>query len=205
MYTQKGRQVARFALQHDRTMFLFVWAADESTPLPRTHEAQCERLRQQFAGALWEVPAILDGLSGAREIYMDRVIQIRMPQWSRGRVALVGDAAHCASLLAGQGAALAMIGATVLAGELHLARGDHRAAFERYEARLRAFMEKKQRAAEGFAGAFAPKTALGLFARNQLSKLLRLPMLAELSLRSGLRDEIDLPAYEGMASASAVA
>ena len=41
-----------------------------------------------------------------------------MPSWSRGRVALVGDAAACPSLLAGQGSALAMVEAYVLAAEL---------------------------------------------------------------------------------------
>jgi 2-polyprenyl-6-methoxyphenol hydroxylase-like FAD-dependent oxidoreductase len=37
-----------------------------------------------------------------------------MNTWSQGRVALIGDAAFCSSLLAGQGAALAMIAAYVV-------------------------------------------------------------------------------------------
>jgi 2-polyprenyl-6-methoxyphenol hydroxylase-like FAD-dependent oxidoreductase len=54
----------------------------------------------------------------ARTFYFDSVSQIRMPSWTRGRVALVGDAAACPSLLAGQGSALAMVEAYVLAAEL---------------------------------------------------------------------------------------
>ena len=42
-------------------------------------------------------------MASARTFYFDRVSQIRMPSWSRGRVALVGDAAACPAFLAGQG------------------------------------------------------------------------------------------------------
>jgi 2-polyprenyl-6-methoxyphenol hydroxylase-like FAD-dependent oxidoreductase len=40
-------------------------------------------------------------------------------------VILVGDAAFCVSLLAGQGSALAMVAAYILAGELYRARGEY--------------------------------------------------------------------------------
>jgi 2-polyprenyl-6-methoxyphenol hydroxylase-like FAD-dependent oxidoreductase len=63
--------------------------------------------------------------------------QILMDTWSRGRVALAGDAAHCASPLSGQGTSLALIGAYVLAGELAAANGDHRLGFTNYEVTLR--------------------------------------------------------------------
>jgi 2-polyprenyl-6-methoxyphenol hydroxylase-like FAD-dependent oxidoreductase len=57
--------------------------------------------------------------------------QIRMDTWSRGRVGLVGDAAFCVSLLAGQGSALAMTAAYVLAEELDRSNGDFKAAFRK--------------------------------------------------------------------------
>ena len=47
-----------------------------------------------------------------------RSSQIRMPSWSTGRIALVGDAGACPSFLAGQGSALAMVEAYTLAAEL---------------------------------------------------------------------------------------
>jgi 2-polyprenyl-6-methoxyphenol hydroxylase-like FAD-dependent oxidoreductase len=72
-------------------------------------------------------------------------------------VALVGDAAFCVSLLAGQGSALAMTAAYVLAGELAMSRDQPQEAFRRYEERLRPFIETKQRAAERFARAFVPR------------------------------------------------
>ena len=66
-----------------------------------------------------------------QEIYYDRVSQIRMDCWSKGRVMLLGDAAACVSLLAGEGCGLAMTEAYVLAGELQRAGNDHREAFRR--------------------------------------------------------------------------
>jgi 2-polyprenyl-6-methoxyphenol hydroxylase-like FAD-dependent oxidoreductase len=70
-----------------------------------------------------ECPHILDELDRTGELYFDTVSQIRMQNWSRGRVALAGDAAFCVSLLAGQGSALAMISAYLLAGEIGAAHG----------------------------------------------------------------------------------
>lgn len=195
LYTERGQQVARFAMRGDRTMFLFVWSDTGDQPAPTDLSAQRAVLRERFGKSGWECPAILDAMDGCEEIYLDRVSQIRMDRWSRGRVALVGDAAHCVSLLAGQGTALAMIGSMVLAGELKAADGDHRAAFARYEERLRPFMEGKQHAAERFASSFAPRTSLGLAVRNQLTKLLSLPLVAELAIGRGLRDAIELPDY----------
>jgi 2-polyprenyl-6-methoxyphenol hydroxylase-like FAD-dependent oxidoreductase len=79
---------------------------------------QKDILRAEFGGAGWECPQILEAMESCGNIYFDRVSQIRTPNWSLGRVGLVGDAAFCPSLLAGQGAALAMIAAYVSGGEL---------------------------------------------------------------------------------------
>jgi 2-polyprenyl-6-methoxyphenol hydroxylase-like FAD-dependent oxidoreductase len=118
-----------------------------------------------------------------------------MPGWSRGRVALVGDAAFAPSLLAGQGGALAMTAAYILAGELADARGNHLRAFTRFEAVLRDFMDDKQRSAKRFAGSFAPRTRLGIFVRNQATKLFGIPAVADCLLGRGLRDRLQLPDY----------
>ena len=89
----------------------------------------------------------------------DGVTQVALPTWSRGRTALLGDAAYCPSLLAGEGAALAMAGAYLLAGELGRAQGNHRIAFPRYEQMFRPFIERRQRAARSFASSFTPTAA----------------------------------------------
>ncbi|MBG0832777.1 FAD-dependent monooxygenase [Planomonospora sp. ID67723] len=105
--------------------------------------------------------------------YYDCVAQIRMPRWSRGRVVLLGDAAHAVSLMAGQGASMAMGGAYTLAVELLGA--DTEAALERYERRMRPFALGKQESGRTAAGWMVPHQAWKIAVRNRLSGLAELP------------------------------
>jgi 2-polyprenyl-6-methoxyphenol hydroxylase-like FAD-dependent oxidoreductase len=97
--------------------------------------------------------------------------------------------------MAGQGAALAMTAAYVLAGELAKAKGDHEEAFGNYEEVLRNFIGSKQRGAERFALAFAPKTQWGLFFRNQVIRMLTIPGLPRLTFARDITDTLVLPDY----------
>jgi 2-polyprenyl-6-methoxyphenol hydroxylase-like FAD-dependent oxidoreductase len=194
MYTQPGKMVGRFALHADRTLFLFVFAAG-SDSIPTTVEGQQALLRETYGDGKWECPRILAELDRADDLYFDRVSQIRMGSWSRGRVALVGDAAFCISLVGGQGSALAMLSAYVLAGELAKAGGGHEEAFANYEAYLRAFIERKQRGAERFAAAFAPRTRFGLWFRNQVIRALAIPGLTRFGVGRDISDTLPLPDY----------
>ena len=196
MFSDPGRMVGRVTLRDDRTLFLFVFTVDgaASGSLPVLSE-QKAILHARFGDNVWECPRILDALDRTDTLYFDRVSQIRMPSWSQGRVALVGDAAYCVSLVAGQGSALAMTGAYVLAGELAKTPGRHVEGFANYERVLRAFIEAKQRGAERFAGAFAPKTRYGLFLRNQVIRAAAIPGIARLAFGRDIIDTLRLPDY----------
>jgi len=196
-HSKPGRQVARFSLRGNRTMFLFVFITElMSGPEPRDLEERKTVLRRVFHDAGWECPQILRAMDSVEDIYFDSVSQIRMDTWSRDRVALIGDAAACASLLAGEGTGLAMTEAYVLAGEIKLAGDDCLTAFRRYEERLRPFIEGKQKSAEQFASSFAPKTPFRMWLRNQATKLLAIPPIADFLVGGNLRDDIDLPDYD---------
>lgn len=80
--------------------------------------AQKRLLAERFAGAGWEYPRILKNMQEAPDFYFYATHQVRMDSWSRGRVALVGDAGYCVSPASGQGTTIAMVAAYVLAGEL---------------------------------------------------------------------------------------
>jgi 2-polyprenyl-6-methoxyphenol hydroxylase-like FAD-dependent oxidoreductase len=194
MYAEPGRMLGRFTLHDDLTLFLFVFAARKAE-LPATLGAQKALLRKLYGRGGWECTKILSELDRTGELYFDSVSQIRMPHWSRGRVALLGDAAFCVSLLAGQGSALAMIAAYVLAGELSAWRGRYQQAFASYEARLRSYICNKQRGAERFAGAFAPRTRAGLFFRNMVIRAFAIPGLAKLAVGTDIADRFALPHY----------
>lgn len=194
MHTELGQQVGRFSMRDDRMLFLFVFK-DPSPELPATIDGQKALLRERFSRSGWEAASILAALDGADNVYLDRVSQIQMERWTRGRVALVGDAAFCVSLLAGQGSALAMVAAYILAGELARATGDHASAFSRYHERLHGFISGKQRAAVRFAPFFAPTSRFGMFVRNQVMKLMAVPFVSKLAIGRELRDSIELPDY----------
>ena len=201
IYNEPQRMLARFALHDDRTLFLFVFTSgiDPPSAVPvqaaPNVAAQKAILKIKYGDGRWECPRILDELDRTENLYFDRVSQIRMDRWSHGRVALVGDAAFCPSLMAGQGAALAMTAAYIMAGELSKAGASHESAFARYEQRLRSFIVAKQHAAERFAGALAPKTRWGLFLRNQVIRATAIPGLARLAFGRDIRDTIMLPNY----------
>ena len=93
-------------------------------------------LAQRFKGLGWHTDHILTALRDADDFYFDSTSRVVVPEWSRGRVVLVGDAGYCGSPLAGHGTALSLVGAYVLAGELAAAEGDHVRAFPSYQAQL---------------------------------------------------------------------
>lgn len=194
IHREIGQQIGRFSMRNDRTMFLFVFA-DDNPKIPNDLSAQKALLRENFSRSGWECSSILNALERHDELYIDRVSQIRLNQWKQGRVALIGDAAFCVSLLGGQGCALAMVAAYILAGELKRASGDHEAAFDRYEQKLRDFIADKQKAALTFASFFAPRSRLALFLGNQVTKLMNIPLVTELAVGRQIRDRIELPEY----------
>ena len=196
VHAAASRQIGRFALRGGRTLFLLVFGSERANGVEPTGSADVRALlRTIFADAGWETDRILAAMDTTDDLYFDRVSQIRMPSWRRGRIALVGDAAMAVSFLAGEGAGLAMTGAYVLAGEIARAAGDYEQAFAAYEARLRPFIEGKQKTAENFASTFVPQTEFGIWLRNQATRLMALPGAANLMLGKSLSDNFELPEY----------
>ena len=191
-----GRQISRLSMRDDKTLFLFVFRDEYLTAeSPSNEQERKSVLTNVFADVGWECPQILAAMESVGGVYFDRVSQIRMDRWTKGRTALVGDAAACVSLMAGEGTGLAMAEAYVLAGELRDCGGDHVAAFARYQERMMPFLKRKQESAAKFASSFAPKTAFGITFRNHVSRLLRLPFVADFFIGRAVRDDIKLPDY----------
>ncbi|WP_029112684.1 FAD-binding domain [Mycobacterium sp. URHB0044] len=198
-YSQPARSIGRFTLRGDRTLFLFVFRSTNAAD-PGELEARKALLRREYGDGGWECPQILATLDDVDDLYFDVVSQIRLDRWSRGRTALVGDAAACVSLLAGEGTGLAMTEAYVLAGELACAGRDYRRAFDAYETRLRPFVEGKQAAAQKYLPVFATQTRLGLWFRDAAMRAMNFRPLAELLLSRSLRDDFELPTYPSLSA-----
>ena len=141
---QKDRAIMVMPAKGDRELRVFTMF--ESEPLGRglTSAQQKALLVDKFKDFQWEAPRLLSLLKEAPDLYFGEIAQVRMPQWSRGRVALVGDASYCPSPRSGQGTSLALVGAYVLAVELAADSTDYAGAFARYEERMRPFVDCNQ-------------------------------------------------------------
>ncbi|MCO8246120.1 MULTISPECIES: FAD-dependent monooxygenase [unclassified Haladaptatus] len=146
-------------------------APDEKLPA-----SPCEELRRTFGDIGWIVPDALDHCADVDSIYYDQVAQIEMDHWSKGRVTLVGDACYAVSLLAGQGASMAMGGAYVLARKLREASVIEEGLAE-YEAKMKPEIEKKQAYGRRTASFLIPPTKWHVKMRDAVLNLSQLPGL----------------------------
>ncbi|MBB5917628.1 2-polyprenyl-6-methoxyphenol hydroxylase-like FAD-dependent oxidoreductase [Nocardia transvalensis] len=144
----------------------------------RDQQAARALLSEEFGTEkAWHVQELLSSVLADPDAYIDALGQVRMDSWSTGRIALVGDAAYCASPVSGAGAELALIGAYRLAGELATAAGDHRVAFDRYEQTHRPLIARKQQVGPNLR-LIVPRSRLGMAVRNTIT---RLPLLESMA------------------------
>lgn len=146
------------------------------TPLPpgrdrRDKAAHLRLATQAFQNLGWRVPELVDALHRHHEPYFDRLSQIRIDSWSRGRVALLGDAASSVAIF-GDGSTLAVAGAYALAGALAANPRDHTRAFREYEKAHRRLVNAKGRQIKPLASVLIPRTASGLATRNLTTRAL---------------------------------
>jgi 2-polyprenyl-6-methoxyphenol hydroxylase-like FAD-dependent oxidoreductase len=151
---------------------MFFFAAPPLAHDRRDVASQKRLLAQAFEGDGWDIPRLLAAMPDAPDFYFDRVSQIRMRAWSKGRVVLVGDAAHCASPLAGNGSSMALVGAYVLAGELAAAPGDHQRAVDGYDRTMRDYVTRCQAFATDGVGSLMPSSRLHVTLRDMSIRML---------------------------------
>ncbi|TWD14043.1 2-polyprenyl-6-methoxyphenol hydroxylase-like FAD-dependent oxidoreductase [Streptomyces sp. T12] len=160
--------------------------------------AQRDLVASVFADEGWEVPRLVAALCDADDLFFDTAGQIRMPHWSRGRVALVGDAAYAPSFLTGQGTSLALSGAYVLAHAL-AAHRDPTAAFAAYERGMRPYVTANQALVDQGGATLFPTTERALEQRNaRLRTLGTMPSAPSRPAHTALT----LPDYDGPAAPS---
>jgi len=102
-----------------------------------------------FADAGWESSRVIEAMEQADDFYMQKIAQVKLPRWSKGRIVLAGDAGYCPSPISGMGTSTAIVGAYCLAGEIVKNPRDLPAAFEAYETRMGKFVIVAQKLAPG--------------------------------------------------------
>jgi 2-polyprenyl-6-methoxyphenol hydroxylase-like FAD-dependent oxidoreductase len=169
LWNTPGKAAALYAVGDDNELHAFLNFHQPQPPLHtvRNPDAQRKLVATVFADAGWKVPDMVDAMRDADDLFFDTAGQIRMPHWSSGRVALVGDAAYAPSFLTGQGSSLALVGAYMLAHAL-ATNGDHTAAFAAYERDTREFVAVNQALVDKGSATLFPTTAEALEQRDTM-------------------------------------
>jgi 2-polyprenyl-6-methoxyphenol hydroxylase-like FAD-dependent oxidoreductase len=178
-YVELGRRVGCFGTPNDGRAKASFYFASKGHYDRRDVAAQKRLLRETFAGMKWEAQRMLDMMDDAGDFYFDSMSQVRMNSWSKGRVVLLGDAAACPTPMSGMGTSIAMVGAYVLAGEMHTNGNDYAAAFSSYEAAMRPFVAEAQKLAEGVSW-FIPATRMKLWFSEHMWSLMPKPIMRKL-------------------------
>jgi 2-polyprenyl-6-methoxyphenol hydroxylase-like FAD-dependent oxidoreductase len=167
--TVPGRQVAVYPIRDGRIATFFIHRARLPSPSYSSTVARAT-LHDVYRDLDWLVPRLLECADRTDDLYFDAVAQIEMPRWSRGRVVLLGDAAWCLSLLAGQGASMAVAGAVLLDDALAESGAEVESALARYEVGLRAAILARQAAGRRMAFWFVPNSRLQIAVRDLIAR-----------------------------------
>lgn len=168
IYNAPGKAVMLNAYNNKTDIAFCFFSRNEIAYDYRDLEKQRRIICDQFATEGWRTREVLELATRCENFYFDKFAQIKMPFWSKGRVALVGDAAYCATPAAGMGGSLAIVGATALADAFLKHGGNVELALREYDSSLRPLVEKVQCGAVDFGlEMFAPKTQEAIQARNE--------------------------------------
>jgi 2-polyprenyl-6-methoxyphenol hydroxylase-like FAD-dependent oxidoreductase len=169
MYNEPDKAIMLNAY-NNKTDIVFCFYSEKEIPYDyRNEQQQRELILHQFAGQSWRTPELLEEVKNTKTFYFDKLSQIKMPSWTKGRVALVGDAGYCASPAAGMGGSLAINGAAALADAMQKHNGNFELAFQDYNTNLRPFIEEVQANAVRFGlEVMVPRTEEAIRKRNAL-------------------------------------
>jgi 2-polyprenyl-6-methoxyphenol hydroxylase-like FAD-dependent oxidoreductase len=167
LYNVPGKAIMLNAYKQ-KTDICFCFFSETEIPYDYRDTAQQQALTAHaFAGQGWRTDELLAEVAQAPTAYFDKFCQIKMPSWTKGRVALVGDAGYCASPAAGMGGSLAMIGGAAVVEALAAHHGEVDAAFAAYNRQLRPLVEEVQaQALVMLADYLVPKTEEAIHLRN---------------------------------------
>jgi len=186
-----GRSVSLRPDRHGTTRAMLCLQQPSGGEQDWPEERQRAYLHERFRDVGWEAPRVMAAMDTTDDFYFDVLRQVRMPRWTNGCVALTGDAAWCATPLAGIGSTLAVTGAYVLGQEL-LRHEDAAAAFAAYEAALRPMVEKGQGVPKIAPRLMNPHSRLGIKLLHGALKVASQPALRGAADRLFSRD-LDAP------------
>ncbi|HEX3778197.1 MAG TPA: FAD-dependent monooxygenase [Pseudonocardiaceae bacterium] len=99
-YNEPGRMIGMVGDRWDsgKADAFGIFAAEAISYDHRNIRAQRDILAEAYAGMGWRAATLIEALADTTQLYFDPISRVDLPRWSSGRVALVGDAAHAATL-----------------------------------------------------------------------------------------------------------
>ncbi|KAL2433850.1 hypothetical protein ABEF95_011245 [Exophiala dermatitidis] len=178
-----------FALRDKGMTAMHIWREERN--LSASREDKFAILHEITRNSVDEVRNAVDRAEKAGvSPVMDSLTLVTLPRWSTGRVVLLGDAAHCLTLLSGQGACMALVSAEILGKELKKTT-DVSKALANHETKLRPSIERLQARTRNMAGWYIPKGVISYYFRNLLMKLMPYSWIVSYHVKT-LKSEIDL-------------
>lgn len=188
-YAEPGHLAEYYALHDGRLAAMHVWR-DQRVGLEQA-EDRFGLLAEVSRESHPEVRALLEDArrNGASPL-IDSLTMVDLPRWSNGRVLLLGDAAHCLTLVSGQGAGMALASAEMLGKALqtHMNVAE---ALALHEARLRPVIGRLQARSRKMASVFIPRSAFAFHIRNFVMRNMPRAWLGRY-FTSSIKSEIEL-------------
>ncbi len=192
-YAQPGQLVEFYTLRKNRLASLYLWK-DDAIERPQSRQQAREWLEKQYSESHPQTRHCLQQLPDDEPLFFDNLTMVTLPKWSQGRVLLLGDAAHCLTLLSGQGAGMAMMSAYILAEKLKQYPVDE--ALQHHEQQLRPAITNLQQRSRDIAPWFIPATPRSFRLRNLILKWLPKRIIGWYLLRSVRADILAANAVE---------
>jgi 2-polyprenyl-6-methoxyphenol hydroxylase-like FAD-dependent oxidoreductase len=209
IYNKPGKAAVLYSTSDGPTLY-GLFAHRRPPPSPEElddPQRQRDSIARAFADDGWQVPEMIAAMKDAEDFYFDATMQIHMPAWSAGRVAVLGDAAFGPSFFTGQGTSMALVGAYMMAGAL-ATHAEPTVALHSYEAATRPYVAANQRLVKNGSNMIAPGSSLELWARNSVIRLAPLlirlaPLLSRLGVLGQMRGAFEalvLPDFDPIPS-----
>lgn len=168
LYSEPGKTVMLNTYNGKTDICLAFFSEQEIRYDYRNEPQQRQIILDQFKGTGWRTAELLREVQQSGTFYFDKLCQMKMPSWTKGRVALVGDAGYCASPAAGRGGSLAIDGAAALADAFLKCNGNYTLAFKEYNHSFRPFIEEIQAEVLNVGvEALIPRTSAAIIKRNK--------------------------------------
>lgn len=189
-FNRPGQLDMLFAMRDKGMTGMHIWREDR-TLSTKSSQDKFDILHRITANSVPQVRAAIDRAEKEEALVnLDSLTLVTLPQWSKGRVVLFGDAAHCLTLLSGQGAGMALVSAEILGKELQKTT-DVLEALRNHEAKLRPSIERLQARSRKMAAWYIPKSVISYHFRNLILRILPYSWIVDFHV-STLKSEIDL-------------